>query len=186
MNIFLDLFLTFFKIGAFTFGGGYAMYPIFQRELNEKKKWITEEELIDCYAMGQCTPGVIAVNTASFVGFKTRGVLGAIASTLGMITPSVIIITIIAALIGSFSDNEIVASALSGIRVAVCGMVIVTIWRLIKKNIVDIFSAIIAIATFLVIIILDISTVYAVIASAVVGIIISAIRKKNKKGGENK
>ena len=162
------------------------MYPIFQRELNEKKKWITEEELIDCYAMGQCTPGVIAVNTASFVGFKTRGVLGAIASTLGMITPSVIIITIIAALIGSFSDNEIVASALSGIRVAVCGMVIVTIWRLIKKNIVDIFSAIIAIATFLVIIILDISTVYAVIASAVVGIIISAIRKKNKKGGENK
>ena len=186
MNIYLDLFLTFFKIGAFTFGGGYAMFPIFQRELSEKRNWVTEEDLVDCYALGQCTPGVIAVNTASFVGFKTKGVLGAIVATLGMIAPSIIIITIIAALIGNFSDNKIVASALSGIRVAVCGMVVVTIYRLIKKNIVDIFSAIIALATFFVIVIFNVSTVYAVIASAVVGIIISAIRKKIKKGGENK
>lgn len=186
MNIYLDLFLTFFKIGAFTFGGGYAMFPIFQRELSEKRNWVTSEELMDCYAIGQCTPGVIAVNTSSFVGFKTRGVLGAILATLGMITPSIIIITIIAALIGNFSDNQIVASALNGIRVAVCGMVVVTIYRLIKKNIVDILSAIIAIATFFVIVIFNISTVYAVIASAVVGIIVSAIRKKNKKGGEDK
>ena len=95
MNIYLDLFLTFFKIGAFTFGGGYAMFPIFQRELSEKRNWVTEEDLVDCYALGQCTPGVIAVNTASFVGFKTKGVLGAIVATLGMIAPSIIIITII-------------------------------------------------------------------------------------------
>lgn len=186
MNIFLDLFITFFKIGAFTFGGGYAMFPIFLRELSEKRNWITEDELMDCYAIGQCTPGVIAVNTASFVGFKTKGVLGAVFSTLGMITPSIIIITIIAALIGSFSDNAIVASALSGIRVAVCGMVVVTICRLVKKNIVDIFSAIIALATFLVIVIFDVSSVYAVIASAVIGIIVSAVRKKVKKDGDGK
>ena len=186
MNIFLDLFLTFFKIGAFTFGGGYAMFPIFMRELSEKRSWITEDELMDCYALGQCTPGVIAVNTASFVGFKTRGTLGAIVSTLGMITPSIIIITIIAAVIGNFSDNPIVASALSGIRVVVCGMVVVSIFRLVKKNIVDIFSAIIALATFFVIVFFDISSVYAVIASAVVGIVVSAIRKKAKKGGDSK
>lgn len=186
MNIFLDLFLTFFKIGAFTFGGGYAMFPAFKRELSEKRNWVTEEDLMDCYAIGQCTPGVIAVNTASFVGFKTKGVLGAIFSTLGMITPSLIIITLIAAVVGNFSDNPIVASALEGIRVAVCGMVVVTIYQLIKKNIVDIFSAIIALATFFVIVIFDVSTVYAVIASAVIGIIVSAIRKKTKKGGENK
>ena len=186
MNIFLDLFLTFFKIGAFTFGGGYAMFPVFQRELSEKRNWVTEEELMDCYAIGQCTPGVIAVNTSSFVGFKTKGVLGAICATLGMITPSIIIITIIAALIGNFSDNHIVASALRGIRIAVCGMVMVTIYRLIRKNIVDIFSALISLATFFVIVIFDISTVYAVIASGIIGIIVSAIRKKNKKGGENK
>lgn len=186
MKIIFDLFFTFFKIGAFTFGGGYAMFPVFLKELSEKRKWITEEELMDCYAIGQCTPGVIAVNTASFVGFKTRGVLGAVFSTLGMITPSVIIITLIAALIGSFSDNTVVASALSGIRVAVCGMVVVTICRLIKKNIVDIFSAIIAIVTFFVIVIFDISSVYAVIVSAVVGIIISAVRKRIKEGGGSK
>lgn len=186
MNIYLDLFLTFLKIGAFTFGGGYAMFPIFLRELSEKRNWISEEELVDCYAIGQCTPGVIAVNTASFVGFKTKGTLGAIVSTLGMITPSIIIITLIAALIGNFSDNPIVASALSGIRVAVCGMVIVTIYRLIKKNIVDVISALIALATFFVIVIFDISTVCAVVASAVIGIIVSSIRKKTKKDGENK
>lgn len=186
MNIYLDLFLTFFKIGAFTFGGGYAMFPIFKRELSEKRKWVTDEDLVDCYAIGQCTPGVIAVNTASFVGFKTKGVIGAILSTLGMITPSIIIITIIAALIGNFSDHQIVASALSGIRIAVCGMVMVTIYQLIRKNIVDVFSAVIALATFFVIVIFDVSTIYAVIASAVVGIIVSAIMKKVKKGGENK
>jgi len=186
VNIYFDLFFTFFKIGAFTFGGGYAMFPIFQRELSEKRNWVTQEDLMDCYAIGQCTPGVIAVNTASFVGFKTKGVIGAILSTLGMIMPSIIIITIIAALIGNFSDNQIVKSALSGIRIAVCGMVMVTIYNLIKKNIVDIFSAIIALATFFLIIIFNLSTIYAVIASAVVGIIISAIRKKNKSGGGKK
>lgn len=183
MNIFLSLFFTFFKIGAFTFGGGYAMFPIFVRELSEKKKWVTEQDLVDCYAIGQCTPGVIAVNTASFVGYKTKGVWGAIVSTLGMITPSIIIITLIAALIGNFSDNEIVASALSGIRVAVCGMMIVTIYRLIRKNIVDIFSALIAVLTFVVMVLFDISAIYAVIASAVIGILVCAARRK---GGDGK
>ncbi|MBR5273112.1 MAG: chromate transporter [Clostridia bacterium] len=186
MNIFLSLFFTFFKIGAVTFGGGYAMLPIFVRELCEKKKWVTEEDVVDCYAIGQCTPGVIAVNTSSFVGFKTKGVWGAIVATLGMITPSIIIITLIAALIGNFSDNPIVASALSGIRVAVCGMMIVTIYRLIRKNIVDIFSAVIAVATFLLMVLLDISAIYAVIGSAVIGIIISVARRKGEKGGEGK
>ena len=99
MNPYLDLYLTFARIGVCTFGGGYAMLPILQREVVENRRWTTEDELMDYYAIGQCTPGVIAVNTATFIGYKTHGILGGIAATAGMITPSLIIITIIAAFI---------------------------------------------------------------------------------------
>ena len=99
MNPYLDLYLTFARIGVCTFGGGYAMLPILQREVVENRHWATEDELMDYYAIGQCTPGVIAVNTSTFIGYKTHGILGGIAATAGMITPSLIIITIIAAFI---------------------------------------------------------------------------------------
>ena len=95
MNIYLDLFLTFFRIGALTFGGGYAMLPMFKKELVDKHGWCTEDDILDYYAIAQCTPGVIAVNTASFIGFKKKGVLGAICATVGVVAPSIIIITVI-------------------------------------------------------------------------------------------
>ena len=111
MRELLDMFFTFFRIGAVTFGGGYAMLPILQREVVEKKHWATDEELTDYYAIGQCTPGVIAVNTATFIGQKYRGILGGIITTLGVVSPSLIIISVIAALINNFSDSVWVAAA---------------------------------------------------------------------------
>ena len=122
MNPYLDLYLTFARIGVCTFGGGYAMLPILQREVVENRHWATEDELMDYYAIGQCTPGVIAVNTSTFIGYKTHGILGGIAATAGMITPSLIIITIIAAFIQQFAHLAVVQHAFAGIRIAVWGL----------------------------------------------------------------
>lgn len=135
MKEYLELFLTFAKIGGFTFGGGYAMLPIMQKELIEKRNWTTNDELLNYYAVGQCTPGIIAVNVSTFVGYQKKGVLGSICSTLGVITPSIIIIMLIASFLQSFSQYPAVQNAFSGIRVAVCATVFVAIWNLWKKSI---------------------------------------------------
>ena len=124
MNPYLDLFLTFAQIGVCTFGGGYAMLPILQREVVEKRGWATEDELMDYYAIGQCTPGVIAVNTSTFIGYRLRGVPGAITATAGMVFPSLVIITIIAAFIQQFAHLAVVQHAFAGIRIAVCALVL--------------------------------------------------------------
>lgn len=134
MNIYLDLFLTFAKVGVCTFGGGYAMLPILQREVVEKKKWATEEELTDYFAIGQCTPGIIAVNTATFIGHKYKGILGGILATLGVVFPSLIIITIIAAFLQNFASYPVVAHALAGINAAVVALIAVSVFKLGKST----------------------------------------------------
>ena len=131
MKELFDLFWTFCKIGALTFGGGYAMLPLIQREIVENKKWSTEKEILDYYAVGQCTPGVIAVNTATFIGYKLRGIIGGIVATLGVIFPSIVIILIIATFLQNFADLAIVQSAFAGIRVAVVALIITTVVKLI-------------------------------------------------------
>ncbi len=170
MKEYIDLFLIFARIGGFTFGGGYAMLPVMQRELVEKRDWITNEEILNYYAVGQCTPGVIAVNTATFIGYKRKGVIGAIAATLGMITPSFIIITIIALFLKSFAHLEIVQNAFMGIRIAVCALVLATVIKMWKGAIKNIYGIIICIAAFVVIAFTELSPVIAVIAAAVAGI----------------
>ena len=165
MNILADLFMTYFRVGAVTFGGGYAMIPILEREVVKKKNWVTEEELLDYYAISQCTPGVIAVNAATFVGYKMKGIAGAIFATLGVITPSIIIITIIANMLSVFSDNKYVNSAFKGISIAVCALVFVTIIGLIKKNIKNIFSVVLALFAFVAIGILGLSPIIVVVAA---------------------
>ena len=135
MKELFQLFLTFAKIGGFTFGGGYAMLPIMQRELVEKNEWVTNDELLNYYAVGQCTPGIIAVNTATFVGYKRKGVLGSIFSTVGMVTPSVIIIMLIATFLKNFASYPVVQSAFAGIRIAVCATILVSIVNLWKKSV---------------------------------------------------
>lgn len=190
VNILADLFLTYFRVGAVTFGGGYAMIPILEREVVKKKNWVTEDELLDYYAISQCTPGVIAVNAATFVGYKMKGVLGAVFATLGVITPSIVIITIIANMLSIFSDNKYVESAFKGISIAVCALVFTTIVNLVKKNVKNLFSVILAVGAFVAIGILGLSpiiVVLAVLASSLIRfkIINDRIEKNAKEKGEN-
>lgn len=133
----LDLFLTFAKVGVMTFGGGYAMLPILQREIVEKKKWATEDQLADYYAVGQCTPGVIAVNTATFVGSNQGGIPGGIIATLGVVFPSIVIILAIAAFLSNFMHLEAVAHAFNGVRAGVVALILVSVIKLFKGAVKD-------------------------------------------------
>lgn len=171
MKELIQLYIAFFRIGGLTFGGGLAMLPMLKYELMEKRNWVTEEEILDYYAIGQCTPGIIAVNTATFVGFKKRGVIGAIFSTLGMISPSVIIITIIAMFMEQIMSNQIVLHALNGIKIAICALLLNTIITLAKKSMVNKITSAIAIVTFALAMFTPIPTVFIVIMATLFGII---------------
>lgn len=138
MNRCLDLFLTFAKIGVCTFGGGYAMLPILQRELVEKRGWVREEELTDYFAIGQCTPGVIAVNTATFVGHKLKGPAGGVVATLGVVFPSIVIIMVIAAFLQNFAELPVVVHAFNGVRACVCALILSSVLKLRKSTMVDV------------------------------------------------
>ena len=169
MHDVVELWSTFARIGLFTFGGGYAMLPLLQREVVDNKEWVTEEELLDYYAIGQSTPGIIAVNTATFVGHKHKGVVGAISATLGLITPSIIIIVLLASLLDQFMDLPIIQHAFAGIRVAVCALVSVSIYRLAQKGVVDGFTLVWMIATFLGTAFFNISPIIVVVLSFGIG-----------------
>ncbi len=178
LNPYLDLFLTFARIGGCTFGGGYAMLPILQREVVENRRWATEDELMDYYAIGQCTPGVIAVNTATFIGYKTQGTLGGIAATAGVIAPSLVIISIIAAFIQQFAHLAVVQHAFAGIRIAVCALVLQSVWKMAKKGVVDAPTAAILLITFIAVAFFGVSPVVMVVIAAAAGILIGMVRRK--------
>ena len=153
MNIYADLFLSFAKMGACTFGGGYAMLPILQREIVEKRGWATDEDLTDYYAIAQCTPGIIAVNVATFIGFKQRRYLGGVIATLGVVAPSVAIIALIAAFLSNFADIPVVQHALSGVNAAVVALILSSVIKLGKSTLKDavtvgIFLAVMALSFF--------------------------------------
>lgn len=137
MNIFVDLFITFARVGVCTFGGGYAMLPILQRELVENKGWATEDQLADYYAVGQCTPGVIAVNTATFVGQSKGGILGGVCATLGVVFPSIVIILVIAAFLSNFMDIPWVIHAFNGVRAGVVALILSSVIKLLKNSVID-------------------------------------------------
>lgn len=172
MNIYLDLFLTFAKIGVSTFGGGAAMLPLLERELVENKHWVSEKDLMDYYAIGQCTPGIIAVNVATFAGKKVKGNLGGIVATLGIVFPSLVIITAISKLIENFSSIEWVQHAFAGIRVAVCALIVNAVVKLAKNAIIDVPTLLIAILTALGSVFLELSPVVYIILAAVAGILL--------------
>lgn len=176
-----DLFFTFCRIGGLTFGGGYAMLPMLQKEVVENRKWATEEELLDYYAVGQCTPGIIAVNTATFIGLKTRGILGAFIATAGVVFPSLIIITLIAGFIANFADLAVVQHAFSGIRVCVSVLVINAIIKLWKSGVKDIIGILIFAVVLLLSVLLDLSPVFIVIGAIAAGICISIAKEKMRK-----
>ena len=180
MKTYLDLFFSFAKVGVMTFGGGYAMLPILQREIVDKKGWATEEELMDYFAIGQCTPGIIAVNTATFIGKKTKGVLGGIIATLGIVFPSLIIISLLAGVIEAFSHIEWVQNAFGGIRICVCVLIANGVVKLYKKAVVDKWTLALFILVTLGSYFLPISPVIFVVASAIIGLLIKELGGRKK------
>lgn len=178
MKVLLELFLTFAKVGVMTFGGGYAMLPILQREVVETKGWATEEELMDYFAIGQCTPGVIAVNTATFIGQKYKGFWGAVTATLGVVFPSLIIICLLAGVIEAFSHIAIVQHAFGGIRVCVCVLITNAVVKLFKKAVIDKFTLVLFLLVALGSFFTSLSPVVFVLFAAVCGILIKTIGGK--------
>ena len=168
-----DLFLTFAKVGVMTFGGGYAMLPILQREVVENKGWATEEELADYFAIGQCTPGIIAVNTATFIGKKHAGIPGGILASLGVVFPSLVIITLLASVITSVADLAVVQHAFAGIRVCVCVLIFNSVLKLGKSAVKDKPTLILAIAIAVAAFLTDLSPVVFILLAAVAGLLIS-------------
>ncbi len=167
-----QLFFVFAKIGATTFGGGYAMLPILQRELVERRGWTTEEKLIDYYAIGQCTPGVIAVNTATFIGYNRLGIPGGIAATLGAVFPSIVIITVLALFLQNFSQLEWIRHAFNGIRACVCVLILNSVIGLVKKSVIDYRCLIIFLSVLGLSLFSPVSPVILVILVGVAGVII--------------
>ena len=172
------LFGAFAVVGVTTFGGGYAMLPALQREVVEKRRWATEEEVMDWYAIGQCTPGVIAVNTATFVGQKQAGILGGIFATLGVVFPSLVIIMIIAAFIQNFARLPAVQNAFAGIRVCVCVLILNAVVKLWKKSVVDWKTFLIFLLVFAGSVFLNISPVLYVLAAALAGIVVKELEAR--------
>ena len=172
MKELLDMFFTFARIGGLTFGGGYAMLPMLQKEVVEKRGWATEDELMDYYAVGQCTPGVIAVNTATFIGAKQKGILGSIFATAGVISPSIVIIGIIAAFIRNFAELAAVKNAFAGIRVCVCVLIFNAVAKLYKKAVIDLPTTVIFVLVFLGSILFDVSPAVYVVLAGTAGILL--------------
>jgi len=184
MKKYLDIFLAFCRVGGLTFGGGLAMLPILEREANETHGWLTKEEIADYYALAQCAPGIIAINTSVLCGNHIAGTLGGIVAAFGVVVPSIIVILVIASVLNNFMSVPAVAAALLGIRAGVCALILKTIRNLVKKSIVDKIT----LATFgvaiLVLTFADISPVFPVIAGAIVGITAKTSAKPQKKEGE--
>lgn len=173
MKLLLKLFLAFARVGVMTFGGGYAMIPILEREIVDRHGWASSEELMDYYAVGQCTPGIIAVNTATFVGYSVAGVPGGIVATLGVVFPSLIIITVIAGVLTNFADLPIVRSAFAAIRVCVCVLIFNAVIKLWKKAVTDKAAVILFLLVFILSVFLDISPIVFVLLCAIAGILLT-------------
>ena len=176
----LSLFLSFAKVGVMTFGGGYAMSPILERELVDRQGWATSEELMDYYAVGQCTPGIIAVNTATFVGKKTAGIPGAIIASLGIVFPSLVIITLIAGILENFAELAVVKSAFAGVRVCVCVLIFNAVVKLWKNAVPDKAALVLCLLVFVLSVFLDISPVVFVVMCAAAGILFTRLGVRGK------
>ena len=180
MNKLLELFVTFAKVGVMTFGGGYAMIPILEREIVVNKHWATNDDLMDYYAVGQCTPGVIAVNTATFIGQKIAGIWGGIIATAGVVFPSLVIITIIAGILTRFATLPAVQNAFAGVRVCVCILVFNAVVKLWKSAVRDKVTLLIFLAVFLLSVFADISPVIFVLAASACGIVFTQMGVRGK------
>ena len=176
----LSLFLSFAKVGVMTFGGGYAMIPILEREIVENRKWASSEELMDYYAVGQCTPGVIAVNTATFIGYRVAGPAGGVTATLGVVFPSVVIICLIAGILTNFADIPAVKSAFTAIRVCVCVLIFNAVVKLWKVAVKDKAGLVLFLIVFVLSLFFDISPVIFVLFCALAGLVLTRTGVRGK------
>lgn len=172
------LFSTFFKIGAFTFGGGYAMIPLIEKEISEKRKWISGEDILDIFAIAESTPGPIAINTATFIGYKIGGFLGSFGATFGVVLPSFVIISIISLVLKEFGSYTVVQYAFNGIRAGVLALLIKALYTMYKKCPKGLFSYILMAAAFVVAAFVDINVIFIIIGCGVAGFLHSLYVKK--------
>lgn len=182
----VELFFVFFKIGAVTFGGGLAMLPIIEKELVIKRNWVTKDTLLDYFAIGQATPGIIAVNVATFLGYSRAGILGAIIATLGVVTPSIIIISIIAKFLSGFSENITVKKALAGINVVVAALLTKVLWGFRKKIFSSILAFILFLLAFLGIAFFNVNTILIVVASIFIGLVFFFLNNNSNNSSTGK
>ncbi len=181
MRELIEIYFTFFKIGLFTFGGGMAMLPILSAEVVDKKKWLSEEQVIDFFAMSQGLPGIISTNVAIFIGYTRKRKRGGVVAALGSVSPCVIIITVIAAFLANYIDTPQVQSALSAVSVCVCGLILKSLIDLWKKGVKDIFGFLIFAVSFLVAVFTSLSPIVFIIASALLGLSIQRLKEKYNK-----
>ena len=172
------LFKLFFKVGLFTFGGGYAMLPLLKAEVVDKRKYLTEEELLDLYSIGQCTPGIIAVNVATFIGYQQAKIKGAISATLGMIMPSIIVITLVASVLEHFMDNRYVVYAFYGIRICVVALIFNVIFDLVRKNLKTVYSVLMFLGAIGLLVGFNISAVLLVVLAGSVALGIGEFKRR--------
>lgn len=181
----MDLFWEFFKIGLFTIGGGMAMIPQIQQVAVNDKKWLSDSEMIDCIAVSQAMPGVIAINSATFIGRKIKGFRGALAATLGVVLPAFTIIILIVMFLGFVGDNKYLLGAFAGIKAAVCGLILVTVVRLGRDILKNAFQWVLAIAALAAIGIFGITAIWAILAGGLLGIVYNAVRLGRAKSKED-
>lgn len=174
----LELYFTFFKIGSVTFGGGLAMLPILEKELIEKKQWTNHEQLLDYYAISQSTPGIIAVNVSTFIGFNRKKILGSIFATLGMVSPSLVIISLIARFISNFESILWAQKALKGINIVVAALLTYSVFNLNKKTLKKWWSYIIYLVSFIAVYFFHVHTAIIILSAIFLGVIFYFLKKK--------
>ncbi|MBO4382546.1 MAG: chromate transporter [Clostridia bacterium] len=182
MKLALDLYVSFFKVGLLTFGGGYAMLPMLERECLDKHGWTTRQEMLDIFALAQCIPGIIAANVAVYIGKKQAGVLGALCAVLGVITPSIVLISLLTALLLNFADLPVVRHALAGIRVAVTALIFASVYKMAKGALKDVWTVLITVVSFLLVALFGTSPVAIVLAAALIGFLFFGGLKSRKEG----
>lgn len=181
MKELISIFIAFFKMGSVTFGGGYAMLPILRKECVENKHWISEEQVMDYYAVSQGLPGIIAVNVSVFIGYKINKFWGGVAASLGCVTPSIIIISIIAAFMSNFQDNLIIRHAMTGVSICVVALILDAVIGLWKKGVTDLWGIFICILVFLLTEFTSVSPILIIVSAGIIGIILKNIEMLKKR-----
>lgn len=176
-----QIFASFFKIGAFTFGGGYAMIPLIQNEAVEKRHWVTDEDILDIIAIAESTPGPIAINSATFVGYKAAGVLGSMCATLGVVLPSFVIILLLSYVLQQFQELKPVVYAFNGIRAGVLALLVKALWTMYKKSPKGWPAYVVMAGAFVLTAIFDVNVIFVIIGCAVFGLVTSLLMERRAK-----